>query len=427
MGKGEKRMLKVIPINDNITLNYIPMNKLKTTSVGLYIHRNLKKEEASKNAILPHILKRGCKMCKNTAEIAHYLENLYGAKFSAGISKRGEDHLLCFDFESISDKYAPNGEKLTGGVVKLMLALVFDTLDEFDKEVFEQERTNSITKIENIINDKRIYANYRCQEEMTKGDRFAVPRLGYVEDMKTMTPCELYEYYKEIVVSSRIDIFVCGDTNINEIESEIKNAVSEFEFKKAEMPQSTIIKKSAQVKNVTERLNVTQGKLAMGFLTDMRATDSEYFALLVANAVFGGGAQSKLFNNVREKLSLAYYAGSFLDRYKGFMMVNAGIEFQNFEKTYSEIMAQLEEMKNGNITDFEIESSKGFLINSLNSYYDDQHSLISFYLGEKIGQTFADIDQCIERIKIVTKEDVAKAMSKVRLDTVYFLSGKEEQ
>lgn len=419
-------MPKVIPINDNIMLNYIPMDKLKTTSVGLYIHRNLKKEDASKNAILPHILKRGCKLCKNTKEIAHYLENLYGAKFSAGIAKRGDDHLLCFDFESISDKYAPNGEHLTGGIVELMMSMVFDALDSFDADVFNQERTNSITKIENIINDKRIYANYRCQEEMARGDRFEIPRLGYVEDMKAMTPEALYEYYKEIIVSSPIDIFVCGETNIREIETQIRNAVKGFEFKKAQMPQCTILKKKTQPNNIKEKLNVTQGKLAIGFLTDTRPTDGEYFALAVANAVFGGGAQSKLFNNVREKLSLAYYAGSFIDRYKGFMMVNAGIEFENFEKAYSEIMLQLEEMKAGNITEHELESSKGFIINSLNSYYDDQHALISFYLNEKIAQTFADIDQCIERIKRVTKEDAAKAMAKVRLDTVYFLTGKEE-
>lgn len=419
-------MPKVIPINDNIMLNYIPMDKLKTTSVGLYIHRRLKREDASKNAILPHILKSGCKLCKNKTEIAHYLENLYGAKFSAGISKKGEDHLLCFDFESISDKYAPNGEKLTAGVVKLMMSMVFDTLDSFDSAVFEQERTNSITKIENIINDKRIYANYRCQEELARGDRFEIPRLGYVEDMKAMTREELYEYYKEIIVSSPIDIYVCGETDIREVEKEIRGAIAGFEFKKAEMPTSTVIRRKAPVNNIKERLNVTQGKLAMGFLTDVRSTDNEYFALVVANAVFGGGAQSKLFNNVREKLSLAYYAGSFIDRYKGFLMVNAGIEFENFEKAYKEVMAQLDDMKSGKITDHELESSKGFIINSLNSYYDDQHALISFYLSEKIAQSFADIEQCIERIKRVTKEDAAKVMSKVHLDTVYFLAGKEE-
>ncbi len=419
-------MVKVIPINDNITLSYIPMGKLKTTSAGLYIHRLLNKDDATKNAILPHILKRGCKLCRSTAEIAHYLENMYGAKFSAGIAKRGDDHLMCFDFESISDKYAPSGEKLTSGIAKLMMSLVFDTLDEFDRDSFEQERTNSITKIENIINDKRIYANYRCQEEMAKGDCFEVPRLGYADQMRKLSRDELYSYYKEIITSSPIDIYICGETDILEVEREIRAAINGYEFRKCEMPKSRILKKSSPVNNVTERLNVTQGKLSMGFLTGINPSDEDYFALTVANAIFGGGAQSKLFNNVREKLSLAYYAGSFIDKCKGFMMVNAGIEFENFQKAYDEIMVQFEEMKKGNITDLELESSKGFLINSLTSCYDDQHALISFHLNEKIGQTFADIDQCIERIKRITKEDAAKAMSGVKLDTVYFLAGKED-
>ncbi len=420
-------MLKVIPINDNIRLNYIRMDKLKTTSAGLYIHRSLCREEASKNAILPHILKRGCGMCANSREIAKYLENLYGAKFSAGIGKHGDDHLICFDFETISDCYAPNGEKTVNGAVKLMLSMVFDAPKEFDKNVFEQERANSIMKIESIINDKRIYSSYRCQEELARGDSFAVPRLGYAEEMKKMTKEELYSYYKEITVSSPIDIYICGDTDIDAIEAEIRSAVSGLEFKKAEMPICTVIRRDEAINRVTEKMEVTQGKLSMGFLTQASPKDDDYFALLVANAVFGGGAQSKLFNNVREKLSLAYYAGSVLDRFKGILLVNAGIEFKNFDKAYDEIMVQLEEMKKGNITDLEFESSKQFLINGLTTCYDDQHSMISFHLSERIGQTFSDIDQCIEKIKLVTKEEAAATIGKVKLDTVYFLTGEENE
>lgn len=419
-------MLKVIPINDNITLNYIPMDKLKTTSMGMYIHRPLKREDASKNAILPHILKRSNRFLKNTREVATYLEDLYGAKFSAGISKKGDSQLLCFEGETISDKYAPNGEALTSGLLKLILSCVFDRDESFDAQVFEQERANSITKIENIINDKRMYAIYRCQEEMSKGDPFEIPRLGYVEDMKKMTPAELYTYYRNIITSSHIDIYICGDTNLTQIEDEIRKAILGYEFKKAEMPQSGILKKKDKINNITERLDVTQGKLAIGFLTGVMPTDADYFALSVANAVFGGGAQSKLFNNVREKLSLAYYAGSVIGKYKGIMLVNAGIEFDNFKKAYDETLVQLEEVKRGNITDLELESSKRFLINSLVSTYDDQMALISFYLNQKVGQTSFDIEECIERIKNITKEDVARVMRKVSLDTVYFLAGKEE-
>jgi len=418
-------MLKVIPINDNITLNYIPMAKLKTTSIGMYIHRPLKKEEASYNAILPHVLKRGNKTLKNTQEIAKYLQDLYGAKFSAGISKKGDSQLLCFEGETISDKYAPGGEALTAGLLKLILDSVFNQNDTFSKDVFEQERTNSITKIENIINDKRVYAIYRCQEEMAKGDPFSIPRLGYVEDMKKMTIEELYNYYRELILSSKINIYVCGEADLSGIEDAIRTAISGYCFKNAEMPKSQLLKIKDKVNDVTERLDVTQGKLAIGFLTDTASTDDDYYKLVVANAIFGGGAQSKLFNNVREKLSLAYYAGSMLDKYKGMLLVNAGIEFDNFKKAYDETLVQLEEVKMGSITDLEIESSKMFLINSLVTTYDDQMALISFYLNQNVAGTNAEIDECIEKIKLVTKEDVARIMNKVHLDTVYFLAGGE--
>lgn len=420
-------MLKVIKINDNITLTHIPMEKLKKTSVSLYIHRELDRNEASKNALLPHVLKRGCRMCKTSEEREHYLENLYGASFSAGIAKRGNDHILCFDGETISDKYAPGGEKLVSGVLKLILSVVFDTLDEFDPDSFMQERSNSVTKIENIINDKRIYANYRCQEEMAKGDKYEIPRLGYAEKMKKLTREELYEHYKKIIVSSPIDIFVCGEADIAELEGQIRSAAEAYTFEPAKMPENNILQSNMPVKNITEKMNVTQGKLSMGFTTDTKPGDKEYFGLVVGNAIFGGGAQSKLFNNVREKLSLAYYAGSFIDKYKGFLMVNAGIEFKNFEKAYEETLAQLEEMKKGNISDLEFNSSKGFLINSLDSYYDSQESLISYWLNQKISASSMDIEEQKKAVSAVTLADVTAAMTNVRLDTVYFLTGKEEQ
>lgn len=420
-------MLKVIKINDNITLTHIPMEKLKKTSVSLYIHREIDRNEASKNALLPHVLKRGCRMCKTSEEREHYLENLYGASFSAGIAKRGNDHILCFDGETISDKYAPGGEKLVSGVLKLILSVVFDTLDEFDPDSFMQERSNSVTKIENIINDKRIYANYRCQEEMAKGDKYEIPRLGYAEKMKKLTREELYEHYKKIIVSSPIDIFVCGEADIAELEGQIRSAAEAYTFEPAKMPENNILQSNMPVKNITEKMNVTQGKLSMGFTTDTKPGDKEYFGLVVGNAIFGGGAQSKLFNNVREKLSLAYYAGSFIDKYKGFLMVNAGIEFKNFEKAYEETLAQLEEMKKGNISDLEFNSSKGFLINSLDSYYDSQESLISYWLNQKISASSMDIEEQKKAVSAVTLADVTAAMTKVRLDTVYFLTGKEEQ
>lgn len=419
-------MFKSIKINDNITLNHIPMDKLKTTSVSLYIRRGLKKDEATKNAILPHVLKRGCGMIETSEEVAKYLDNLYGARLSAGISKRGDEQILCFDAETISDKYAPNGEKLTEEIIKLILSMAFEHPNGFNENVFLQEQTNSVQKIRNIINDKRVFANYRCQEELAKGDIYEIPRLGYEEDMKKLTADELYAYYKEMILNSPMEFYICGDADMEAAERVIKNAVEKLSFISADMPKSGLIKKNSPVKNITERMDVTQGKLSMGFLTDTKGSDDDYFALVLANSIFGGGAQSKLFNNVREKLSLCYYAGSFIDKYKGFLMVNAGIEFENFEKAYNEIMVQFDEMKKGSISDDEFYSSKAFLINSLKSYYDDQHSLITFCLGEKIGGTDMTPEDYQKGIEKVGMDDVVKVMQKVRLDTVYFLAGKEE-
>lgn len=418
-------MIKSVLLNENITLSYIPMTKLKTTAIGIYIERMLDRSEASENALLPHILKNGCALCENRKQVEHYLEELYGAKMSAGISKKGNAHILCFEGETISDSFAPNGEKLTIGLLRLLLSVIFAPPEEFDDDAFVTERQNSVNKIESMINDKRIYANYRCQEEMSKGDIFSVPRLGYAEDMKKLTKAELYSYYKKMIVSSPIDIYICGDTDIDAIEAEIRDFIKGFRFEKADMPKNNILADKPEIRYVTERFNVTQGKLSMGFLTHTETTDKSIPALVLANTIFGGGAQSKLFNNVREKLSLAYYAGSVLNRAKGFLTVNAGIEVKNFEKTKDEILLQLEEMKKGNISELEIEASKNFIINGLNSHSDDQFEMISYYHNEKMVGSSMEIDEYKNSIIALTKEDVVEAISRVTLDTVYFITGTE--
>jgi predicted Zn-dependent peptidase len=174
-------------------------------------------------------------------------------------------------------------------------------------------------------------------------------------------------------------------------------------------------------------MEVTQGKLAIGFRTGITPTDKDYPALVVFNSVFGAGAHSKLFNNVREKLSLAYYASSQLERYKGLLLVNAGVEFKNFKLAYDESLVQLEEIRKGNISDLEFDSSIKAITNSYTSTYDDQRSMAIFSLGEIIAGTNETIEDKLAAIKKVTKEQVAEVAKKLTLDTVYFLEGKEDE
>lgn len=422
--------METLKINDNVSVSYIPMEKLKTTSVGVYIHRPLDRETATETALLPYVLKSASALCPDRESVARYLDDLYGATMGATVLKRGEDQVIYFDGETISDKFAPEGEKLLSGLLKLVLAAVFDPLvknGEFDARIVEQEKINAKDRIDAFVNDKRAYASARCQQETARGTKFEIPRYGFKEEIDGITAKSLYEHYRSIITSSVIDIYVCGSGSAEEAAETVRDYVKEMSFMPAEIPFTEIIERGpGELHEVTEHMDVAQGKLAMGFLTGIRPGDDDFFALTVFNSVFGAGAHSKLFNNVREKLSLAYYASSQLEKFKGMVTVNAGIEFDNFQRAYDETLAQLEEIQAGHITEHEFVSSVSAILNLCSSYYDDQRALVSYYVSDKTARTNISLEEFAERIKRVTAEDVVRVSKKLRLDTVYFLAGKEE-
>ncbi len=423
--------MKSVKINNNIRITYIPMTKLKTTSVGVYIHRPLVEKDASFNAFLPMVLKHASKKYPSREDIAKHLDNLYGATMGATVIKLGEDQVIYFDAETISDKYTPDGEKLLSALLELLMSVIFEPFTvngAFDKTIFEQEKKDAIERIDAFVNDKRQYASTRCQSETARGTNFALLRLGDKETIKNITENELYDYYKSVISSSVIDIYICGDADISEAERVIIKHIDKLEFRDTQLPGTDIISRNiSEINNVSESMDVTQGKLSLGFLTHTSPESDDFTALVVFNSIFGAGAHSKLFNNVREKLSLAYYASSSLEKYKGMLIVNAGIEFENYQKAYDEILAQLEEIKNGNITEHEFKSSINTLINGYKSYYDDQRALATFYMSEMVAGSNHTIDELIEGIEKVTIEEVVKIAHKIELDTVYFLKGKEDR
>ncbi len=415
-------------INDNITVTYIPMGKLKTTTVGFYIHSPISKETASKNALLASVLKQASKDYPSKQALTKKLDELYGSTLSASVSKKGEDHILTFDAECISDKYIPSKEKLLEELLTVLFGVIFEPKCEngaFAEDIFRNEKINLTNRIKALVNEKRAYANDRIVEITSEGTGYAVSRLGDADTVSALTNKALYSYYKNMITSSKIDVYVSGDADIDEIAQRLKSLTSNLDFKKAEMPKTEILPKKDEIRTATDKMDVTQGKLGMSFWTGIEATSENYWALMVANCIFGGGAHSKLFANVREKLSLAYYAGSQLHKMKGFITVNAGVEFDNFQKAYDEMLSQLDELKRGNITDNELEASKKALINSLKSYYDDQLYMQGFYLGEKITGTNYTIEDYIEKINKVTIDDVVNVSKNIVQDSVYYLTGKE--
>ncbi len=411
--------MKIEKINNRVNYIKVKNDKFKTFTVSFYFHNTLSKETASLNALLPYVMKTGSGKYKDMTEISNALEDLYGGMFDCSIRKKGEDHIIGFNFEFVSNKYVKE-EGYIDKVFDFIFDVLFNPLTEnggFSKENTEREKINLINYIESLINDKKEYASLRCTEEMCKGDNYAVFEYGEIDRINKIDEKGLYKHYLDVIKNSRVDIFVMGNIDFDSIDGKIYNI--QFEDGNVSYPSCDIKKEPKEIKEIEESFDVAQGKISMGFTIG----ECDRYALTVFNSVYGSGAHSKLFNNVREKLSLCYYAYSRIDNFKGIMKVNSGVEFKNFKKAYDEILLQLEDVKDGNISPAQLDASKKSVINSLKSLNDSLFSMENYILNGLIKGEITEISEYIKGIEEVTVSDIVKVASKVKLDTVYYLTG----
>lgn len=428
--KGYEKMPDIIKKNlqTGINLYYIPDKKYKTVSVSLFLHRNLSKDEATANALLAKVLGRGTAKYTDINALNCRAEELYGTFYDVNITKKAYAQSIVCTVNFLSDSYVK--ESLFPAVSELMLDLVFDpyiTDGGFDKSYIASEKRNLKDDIEGLINDKRSYADFRCIEEMCANEANSIFEFGYLDKIDLITPEDLYSHYKSIITTSPIDIYIVGDVDIDSAEKLFAEYLSRFDFNCRELGSDMdIIRSAGEVKYVSDELDVIQGKLVMGFRAALSIDDSDYYALLVGNSIFGAGAHSRLFNTVREKMSLCYYASSRLDKFRGIILVSSGIEFENYEKSKDEILRQLKNVSGGDFTDEELEVSREFIVNNYRSYKDSPYMMKDYYRGHEFSENRDTIDEAIEKIKNVHREDVVRAMANIALDTVYFLKGKEQ-
>jgi len=416
-----------ICLDEHIHLYHIPDAKYKTTTVSAYLHRPLCREEVTKNALLAQVLRRGTKKLSGMAEINRYTEDLYGTRYNVSAAKKGNVQSLVSSISVLSDTYTDR--PVLADAVGLMLDFLFSprTVEGvFDPAYVEIEKKNLKDAIEALVNDKRSYATYRCISEMCADEPAALFEFGYVEDLDTISPQSLYAHYQSIITKSPLTIFAIGDADVDALCDAVRTALKDRNFAITPLKYTPEKKQAGEIKMVEEAFDVAQGKLSLGLRTCTTALDPDYYALVVANSIFGAGAHSKLFNNVREKLSLCYYASSALDKFNPIMIVSSGIEFENFKKAKKEILFQLEATKKGAFTDEELAIAKEYIINQYRSYLDSPHLMRDYYLGCALFGLSDTIDDAINKIKAVTTEDVVRAFTKVKLDTVYFLKGKED-
>lgn len=417
---------KQTEIKKGIKLHTIKTEKFKTNLIAIMLTTKLDRENVTKNALIPAVLRRGTKNLTTQEEINKKLEEMYGASLDCGLDKTGDNQVLKFYIETVNDEFLPQeAENMLKISLEKIFEFVFNPYLEngcFKKEYVEQEKENIKQIIDGKIDNKARYSLDRCIEEMYKDQPYGLYKYGYVEDMKNINEKNLYEYYQQLINECKIDIFVSGIID-EETENIIKNNENIIKLKDRE-PQynepEIIAKKSEKVNDVQESMDVTQGKLIIGMDLDID-DDNLRFDVMIYNSIFGGSANSKLFQNVREKASLAYTASSSYYRFKNNIFINCGIEIKNYEKALEIIKQQIEDMKKGDFTDEEVENAKKGIIASIKTIDDEQDTEITYFFGQELSKSKCNIEQYMQRISEVTKDKVVDVANKVSVNTVYFL------
>lgn len=415
-----------IDIKQGIKLHKINTEKFKTNLLAVFLTTKLNRQNVTKNALISSILRRGTKNMPTSEQISKTLEQMYGASFDCGLDKTGDNQVLKFYIETINDNFLPsNSENLLKESLEKILDIVFNPYienDGFKEEYVEQEKNNIKQIIEGKIDNKAQYALDRCIEEMYKNEDFGLYKFGYIEDLEKINAKDLYNYYKELINTCKIDIFVSGmlDNNVEQLVKE-NTCINNLNEREASYTKLNICPKEEKKENVvTESMDVTQGKLIVGLDVNIDNEDLKYDTLIY-NSILGGSANSKMFQNVREKAHLAYVASSSYMRYKSNIFIKCGIEIGNYEKTLTLVKKQIEDMEKGDFTEEEIENAKKGIIASIKTIDDEQDTQITYYFGQELTGTIVSLEEYTKKIENVSREDIINIAKKVSINTIYFL------
>ena len=419
-------------IKEGIKFHSIKSDKFKTNLIAVFLTTKLQRETITKNAVISSILRRGSKEMPTQEEISKQMEEMYGASFDCGIDKTGDNQIIKFYIETINDNFLPqNNTNILKTSLEKLLEIVFNPYTEngeFKKEYVEQEKNNIRQRIEGKIDNKARYSIDKCIENMYPNEPYGLYKFGYIEDLDNINAKNLYEYYKQLINNCKIDIFVSGlmDEKIEEDISKNEN-IEKLKPRNPQYNMSDILNKKPQDKEkvVEEKLDVTQGKLVLGLDVTLNEEKQKYDALIY-NSILGGTANSKMFQNVREKAHLAYVASSSYLVSKSNIFVNCGIEIANYKKALELIRKQIEDMKQGDFTEEEIENAKKTIIATIKTIDDEQDAQIMYWFGQEFSKLKATTDDYMKNIEKITKQDIINIANNVSINTIYFLTGGEK-
>ncbi|MGG3873914.1 EF-P 5-aminopentanol modification-associated protein YfmF [Brevibacillus laterosporus] len=413
---------------NGMNLHILQTEKFKSITMIVNIEQELTEENASKTALLAMVLKRATARFPEPQKLRQHLDYLYGAIFDVDVAKKGERQVLQLYMEVPNQKYVSESQSLVEDAIEFVgdiLARPYLVNDQFDSTYVEAEKKSLTKKIESIVNDKMRYANQRITEEMFKGEPYAISAFGTIDNVTKLDAASLTEYYHQVINNNPLEIFVVGDVKEEEITALCKKHFQLPSQHKSHLNIQQVSKQVTEQKTIVDRMDVNQAKLNIGCRTNIVYKDDDYPALLVYNGILGGFPHSKLFLNVREKASLAYYAVSRLESHKGVVMMMSGIDVNNYEKAVTIIKEQMTMMENGEISQEEMDMTKATLYNQFKELLDSGRMMVDFAYNGVISGRNRDLQTLLSEIEKVNVQDVVHVAKKIELDTIYLLRDKK--
>ena len=412
-----------------VWLNHLRSEKFKTACLSLSLLTQLKRETAAMNALIPYVLRRGTARFPDMEALSARMEELYGTAVEPAVRKIGEIQCLGFYASIPEGEFLPGGQNVLHDAAELLGQLLLAPATRGGlllPQYVDSEKEKLLDRIRSRVNYKSSYALSRCVEEMCCCEDFAVSRLGGEDECEAINYKKLTKQYHTLLQQSPVEIFYCGRAAEKELRAALRDALITLPRGEIDYEIGTDLRMNAledRPRFVEEELDVNQGNLVIGWRLGDCMEDPDQAAILVFNAVYGGGTSSKLFRNVRERLQLCYHAGSLADTHKGLLLVSSGIAFDKLEPARDEIFAQLEAMRRGEITEEELSAARAGVASDLRAMTDSQGELEGFLLAQTLdGLEYGPLELAA-LAEDVTKEDVVRIAQSVDCDLIYFLKG----
>lgn len=417
-------------LTDGVEFTAVPTNKFKTNILSVSFVSPLCAETVTANALIGEVLYRGSKNHPDIESLSAATDELYGMSLSPIVRQKGESQCVGFAASFLDDRFALDGQSVLEPAAQLMAEILLEPTTEngiFREDYVKSEGINLADQIRSQINDKRGWSIHRVTELMCEGEAYALDKYGFPEEAENMTAEALWTQYQTLLKEARIIFYYSGAVPAERVEEVLRTVFAPVITPRvAKLNCQIVAGTNGSVRTCTDHMDVSQGKLALGFRTGGVTADTpDYPALMVCNAIYGGTATSKLFMNVREKLSLCYFAASMVDKLKGLMVVSSGVEFSNFDIAREEILAQLNAMKNGDFTEEELRVGRQALTSSLRTMMDSHGRMEDFWVTQSVSGLNETPEELIAKVEKVTYEQVKAVANKLVLDTVYYLAGEE--